>query len=139
MGSLVRDAAGNLYGTTYGGGTYGAGTVFKVTPDGTETVIHSFTNGSDGGQPVSNLTLGRDGNLYGTTVHGGTCSSSITGCGVVFKLTLNGSETVLHTFGDFPDGANPWAGLIWDSRGNLYGTTLNGGTAQKGTVFKVTP
>ena len=137
---LIFDKARNLYGTTQNGGTYGNGTVFKLTPepDGTwsETVLHSF-QGKDGANPIGDLVLDRAGNLYGTTLGGGGHVS-----GLVFKLApdTNGGwiETVLHDF-QGTDGANPGAGLIFDQAGNLYGTTQNGGTYGNGTVFKLIP
>jgi uncharacterized repeat protein (TIGR03803 family) len=98
----------------------------------TETVLHSFT-GSDGAVPVTGLIADRAGNLYGTTVGGGTSSD-----GVVFKLSPGGTETVLHSFTG-SDGAVPEAGLIADRAGNLYGTTVGGGTSSDGVVFKLSP
>ena len=123
---LIFDAAGNLYGTTYAGGTYNYGTVFELTPAAgggwTEKVLHSFSNGTDGGYPVAGLIFDAAGNLYGTTYRGGTY-----GCGTVFELTpaAGGSwtEKVLYSFGNGTDGAYPDAGLIFDAAGNLYGTT----------------
>ena len=131
---LIQDASGNLYGTTYYGGTNRTGTVFKVTPDGVETVLHSFGTGTDGQYPYAGLIQDASGNLYGTTQQGGT-----NGTGTVFKVTPAGVETVLYSFGIAPDGYYPNAGLIQDASGNLYGTTYYGGTNNKGTVFKVTP
>ncbi len=128
--SLIFDRAGNLYGTTTWGGTYGYGTVFELTPNGsggwTETVLYNFTFGTDGAIPYAGVIFDSAGNLYGTTFDGGTY-----GNGTVFELTPNGSggwtETVLHSFSSGIDGANPYAGLILDRAGNLYGTTLDGG------------
>jgi uncharacterized repeat protein (TIGR03803 family) len=142
---LVLDAAGNLYGTTAGGGTYNnSGTVFELTPAGdgswTETVLHDFNNnGMDGFSPEASLTFDRAGNLYGTTQHGGAYDE-----GTVFELTpTNGgswTETVLHSFAGSPDdGANPMAGLVFDASGILYGTTNSGGTYTSGTVFEIEP
>src|SRR5580692_12843049 len=92
--SLIRDAAGNLYSTFgYGGGTSFSGGVFKVAPDGTETVLYSFTGGADGAFPISALVRDSVGNLYGTTTQGGSV-----GAGVVFKVDPSGTETVLHNF-----------------------------------------
>jgi uncharacterized repeat protein (TIGR03803 family) len=118
---LVRDAAGNLYGTTFFGGAHGVGVVFKVSATGTETVLHSFT-GADGGNPFAGLIRDVAGNLYGTTSSGGTDAN-----GVVFKLSPGGSETVLYNFTGGADGAVPRAGLVRDTAGNLYGTTPFGG------------
>jgi uncharacterized repeat protein (TIGR03803 family) len=131
---LIRDAAGNLYGTTARGGTFGNGVVFELTPTGTETVLYSFTGGADGGGPLAGLVRDAAGNLYGTTSGGGAESSR----GVVFKVSPTGTETVLHSFaGHSTDGADPQAGLVRDSAGNLYGTTFYGGAADGGTVFKL--
>jgi uncharacterized repeat protein (TIGR03803 family) len=145
--ALVRDSAGNLYGTTHDGGIDGAGTVFKLTPSGTETVLHSFTfSGTDGGFPLSTLVLGFSGNLIGTTSDGGYFNNSLcagSGCGVIFKVTPSGSLTVLHRFTGGTDGALPFAGLIQDGLGNLYGTTVQGGSTSCdsgygcGMVFKL--
>ena len=136
IAGLVRDAAGNLYGTTHGGGAYGYGTVFKLDTKGTETVLHSFFGGSDGGNSYGGLIRDASGHLYGTTQGGGGTSSS----GVVFKLDKAGNETVLYSFtGTGGDGANPCGGLLRDRAGNLYGTTSSGGAFGLGTVFKVDP
>lgn len=122
---LAIDAQGNLYGTTFSGGIAncsgnGCGTVFKVTPSGTETVLYSFTNGNDGALPKGGLVLDKLGNLYGTTEVG--IASTF---GTVFKLTPSGTETVLHYFaGGTADGADPsYGNLLMDANGNLYGTT----------------
>ncbi len=156
---LITDLSGNLYGTTYeGGGTgcsygRGCGTVFKLAPGGTETVLYSFTGGSDGAQPSAGLIADGAGNLYGTTSSGGAsrqlqCSGTDgfpLGCGVVFKLSppippaTNWTETVLYAFaGEISDGSGP-SGLIFDGAGNLYGITASGGPGNVGTVFKLAP
>ena len=137
---LLMDEAGNLYGTTNGGGTSFLGTVFKLAPDKTESVLHSFTGGSDGAGPVSDLIADASGNLYGTTQYGGT-GNCTGGCGTVFKVTADGQETVLYSFKGVADGASPInrGGLVADAQGNLYGTTLLGGASHAGTVFKVAP
>jgi uncharacterized repeat protein (TIGR03803 family) len=147
---VILDGAGNLYGTTTNGGAHGRGTVFKLTPGAnnawTETTLHSF-DGKNGAFPGANLTFDTSGNLYGTTYSGGNVKNcSPNGCGVVFKLIpgANGkwTETVLHSFSG-EDGANPWAGLIFDSAGNLYGTTNSGGNLEAcsgqgcGVVFEI--
>jgi uncharacterized repeat protein (TIGR03803 family) len=131
---LIRDSHGNLYGTTYLGGTGGAGTVFKVDAHGQETVLHNFTGGSDGWLP-SGGSLVRDsaGNLYGTTPQGGSNDF-----GVVFKIDAKGNETILHTFSG-SDGKIPYGTLILDTAGNLYGTTYQGGAYGGGVVFKIAP
>jgi uncharacterized repeat protein (TIGR03803 family) len=130
---LVMDSNGNLYGTTSSGGAHGVGTVFEVTSTGTETVLYSFTGGPDGGIPYGGLVLDSGGNLYGTTRSGGAYHG-----GTAFELTPSGAETVWHSFGHGSDGKFPYAGLVRDSSGNLYGTTYNGGTAGLGTVFQIT-
>jgi uncharacterized repeat protein (TIGR03803 family) len=128
--ALIQDAAGNLYGTTSSGAS-GFGVVFKLDTANHETVLHVFT-GPDGAIPHGRLVLDGSGNLYGTTSAGG--SSNL---GTVFKIDANRVESVLHNFTGDPDGANPYAGLVMDSSGNLYGTTENGGTYGFGTVFKI--
>ncbi|MGH9208408.1 MAG: choice-of-anchor tandem repeat GloVer-containing protein, partial [Acidimicrobiales bacterium] len=138
---LIADSSGNLYGTTYGGGASQNGVVFKLTPGGTETVLYSFcslTGCSDGAAPQAGLIADSSGNLYGTTAAGGASAACTVGCGVVFKLTPGGTETVLYSFTGGGDGALPEAGLIADSSGNLYGTTEIGGALNSGTVFKLT-
>lgn len=139
--SLIRDKEGNLYGTTSGGGAYGYGTVFEVTPTGEETVLYSFgQNGTDGRSPNGGVVMDGKGNLYGTTEMGGAYSSSCQGygCGTVFKITPSGTETILHSFDENgTDGTFPAAGLVIKA-GNLYGTTSGGGAYGWGTVFKVT-
>jgi uncharacterized repeat protein (TIGR03803 family) len=155
---LLRDAAGNLYGTTFYGGSGncldpfvligGCGVVFKLSAMGTETVLYSFAGPPDGQYPVAGLIPDAAGNLYGTTefggVYNGYCEKpnphNAYTCGVVFKLSPSGTETVLHTFAGYPtDGGNPYAGLLRDAAGNLYGTTLNGGADGSGVVFKLSP
>jgi uncharacterized repeat protein (TIGR03803 family) len=132
-GSIIRDSAGNFYGTTNGGGAAGAGVVFKLDSSGNETVLYSFSGGADGGYPLAGLIRDSDGNFYGTTNGGGASSA-----GVVFKLDTSGSETVLHTFTGGADGGYPlWVVLARDLAGNLYGTTASGGTANEGVVFKI--
>ncbi|MGB8888000.1 MAG: choice-of-anchor tandem repeat GloVer-containing protein [Candidatus Korobacteraceae bacterium] len=141
--SLIFDAAGNLYGTTYEGGIHGAGTVFELSPGQgggwTEKVLHSFGSGTDGAYPLYGVSLtGSAGNLYGTTYEGG-----IHGLGTVFELSPSGggnwTEKVLHSFGSGADGASPYAELIFDTSGNLYGTTFAGGIHSSGTVFELSP
>ena len=132
---VIQYTDGNFYGTTSAGGANGDGIVFKITPTGAETVIHSFGNGSDGTEPWGTLIVGTDGNFYGTTVSGGTHSNA----GTVFKITPTGVETVLYSFGSVGDGTHPFAALIQGTDGNFYGTTLTGGANGAGTVFKLTP
>jgi uncharacterized repeat protein (TIGR03803 family) len=131
---VVRDPAGNLYGTTINGGASGWGTVFKLDATGKETVLYSFTGGADGSEPFAGLVRDAAGNLYGTTASGGT---SPFGNGVVFKLDTTGKETVLYTFTGGADGGEPFAALVKDAAGNLYGTTIAGGAFGQGTVFKL--
>jgi uncharacterized repeat protein (TIGR03803 family) len=138
QGTLVRDGQGNLYGTTIYGGAHGKGAVFKVTPSGVETVLHSFAGGSDGAYPNGGLVADAHGNLYGTTSVGGSALCNV-GCGTVFKIAASGAKTILYRFKGAPDGESPSAGLILDSASNLYGTTLTGGSHGDGTVFKLTP
>ena len=136
LAGLVLDKKGNLYGTTLLGGAYGGGTVFEVTPSGTETILHSFDpNGTDGSYPYGRLVRDKKGNLYGTTSTGGAY-----GYGAVFEVTPSGTETILHSFdANGTDGYSPFAALVLDKGGNLYGTTENGGTYDYGTVFELTP
>ncbi|HEY3778975.1 MAG TPA: choice-of-anchor tandem repeat GloVer-containing protein [Rhizomicrobium sp.] len=140
QGGLVADNAGNLYGTTSTGGAYGGGgTVFRVAPDGTEMVLYSFTGYSDGLGPYSGVILDKQGNIYGTTVLGGGTGCGENGCGTVFKLAPDGTETVLHAFTGGSDGSQPIGDLVIDKEGNLYGTTDSGGAGYEGVVFKLTP
>jgi uncharacterized repeat protein (TIGR03803 family) len=134
VASLVRDSAGNLYGTTQDRGTSDWGVVFKLDANGKESVLHSFTGGADGATPLAGMILDSAGNLYGTALQGGPPCGLFT-CGVVFKIDSTGNETVLHGFTG-TDGANPEAGLLRDSAGNLYGTTSAGGSGY-GIVFKL--
>lgn len=157
---LIQDEAGNLYGTTLAGGDlncapapgFGCGSVFKLKPNGKEIALYSFTGGADGFEPVAGVVQDSKGNLYGTAGSGGDLSCAPgegSGCGVVFKVSPNGKETVLYSFGGGSDGASPAAGLIWDGKGNLYGTTPYGGDLSSsnpscggigcGVVFKLTP
>jgi uncharacterized repeat protein (TIGR03803 family) len=162
---VILDSSGNLYGTAPQGGKHGSGVVFKLTPRAhgpwAQTVLYDFTGITDGNSPFGGLTFDSGGNLYGVTYVGGDTSVNCygnTGCGVVFKLTPARSgawtETVLHAFTGGADGAVPLLGVILDSRGNVYGTTLFGGDtaannclggdgfgvpAGCGVVFKLTP
>jgi len=141
-GGVIVDAAGNLYGTAAGGGAYGYGTVFELSPqsDGTwtESTLHEFGNGNDGKAPQSTLIFDAAGNLYGNTWAGGAYTY-----GTAFKLTPQTggkwSEKLLHNFGNNKDGQNPAAGLVFDTAGNLYGTTAGGGNYSHGTAFELTP
>jgi uncharacterized repeat protein (TIGR03803 family) len=143
MFPLIRDSAGNVYGTTlYGGNrscaTNGCGTVFKVDSHGTETVLYRFTGGTDGEYPKAGVVRDSAGNLYGTTSQGGDLScANGSGCGTVFKIDSVGNKTVLYTFAGGTDGSSPLGGLLRDAGGTLYGTTQGGGVYSEGTVFKV--
>jgi len=138
-GPLIMDTAGNLYGTTRGGGASVDGTVFRLDTSGNLTVLHSFVEPNlDGKNPYAGLTMDASGNLYGTTANGGSPGNCPDRCGTVFKLDISGNLTVLHSFtGSSGDGAYPYAGLIMDSSGNLYGTTSGGGAPGYGIVFKL--
>jgi uncharacterized repeat protein (TIGR03803 family) len=137
--SLILDKHGNLYGTTYAGGKYGFGTIFKLTPGGQETVLYSFSGIPDAGNPVGRLLMDSKGNLFGTTSYGGRFDS-----GTVFELSAAGKESVLYSFTGGADGAYPFDGLVIDGAGNLFGTTELGGNFGNscplgcGVVFKVT-
>jgi uncharacterized repeat protein (TIGR03803 family) len=152
QGGLIFDQAGNLYGTTAGGGTgtgcptsnggTGCGIVFKLTPDSSgnwqETILHNFTNDhKDGWNPLSNLIMDRSGNLYGTTFFGGPAG----GGGTVFELRhLGGSwkEEILFSFSCGRDGCSPYSGLVFDKAGDLFGTTVGGGNSTgNGVVYKL--
>lgn len=137
VAALILDPAGNLYGTTQNGGKTGYGTVFKINRAAQETVLHNFKfETPDGVHPVARLVRDGRGNLYGTTQFGGSSANN----GVVFGLSASGSESILYTFKGGADGSAPLAGLVRDSKGNLYGTTFAAdGTSPKGVVFKLTP
>lgn len=141
VGALVMDAQGNLYGSTWEGGSASGGTVFKLTPNGEETDLHVFTGqGGDGFLSKAGVIIDGNGNLYGTTIKGG-----LSGYGTVYKVDPSGNETVLYSFSGGTDGAYPYASLVLDGKGNLYGTTYEGGNLSCqapygcGTVFKVDP
>ena len=144
---LIFDAAGNAYGTTVTGGSSDCGTVFELSPAGggqwQQTVLHSFNCFDEGKNPYGGVTLDSQGNLYGTTVAGGSngiCTGD--GCGVVYKLAHSGgswTETVLYSFGDSPDAAGPGGAVVFDRAGNLLGTTPDGGAFAAGTIFELSP
>ncbi len=166
---VIRDSNGVLYGTTFGGGAYGAGAVFELAPPAkastsvvapwTEKSLYSFTGGGDGGFPDmlgGSLAFDAAGNLYGTTLYGGnsSCNSPLGACGVVFKLTNskgNWTVSVLHAFAggfsnNYPpsDGANPYGGVVLDAQGNVYGATTSGGYGIGcaygcGIIYQMTP
>jgi uncharacterized repeat protein (TIGR03803 family) len=142
-GGLIFDSAGNLYGTTYRGGTSDDGTVYQLTPPTqqggawTETILYSFSGGADGNGPQGDLIFDAAGNLYGTTDNGGS-----PGNGIVFQLTPGQggiwTETILHRFTS-NEGTSPRAALIFDSKGSLYGTLANDGQFGAGGVFRLKP
>jgi uncharacterized repeat protein (TIGR03803 family) len=146
IGDLIFDASGNIYGTTVQGGKphscggAGCGTVFKLARSGgtwTATVLYQFLGLTDAAFPNGGVIFDASGNLYGTT-----CCGTLSNSGTVFELTPEGgswSEKILYTFQGTTDGKEPVAGLIFDSLGNLYGTTIFGGSGLGGTVFKLTP
>jgi uncharacterized repeat protein (TIGR03803 family) len=134
--SLTADLAGNLYGTTSAGGAQDKGTVFRLAPDGTESVLYAFSGGADGGPPAGSLTLDTEGNLYGTAGGGAQ------GKGVVFKLAPDGTQTVLYAFSGGADGGPPYGSLIRDAKGNLYGVGAGGNQncfGGCGAIFKLAP
>ena len=130
-GPLIQASDGNFYGTTFGGGANNFGTVFKMAPDGTTSVIHDFNFSPDGGHPNAGLVQATDGNFYGTTGYGGTL-----GFGTVYKLTPGGTYTVLYTF-DQTTGAYPLVTLTQHTNGTLYGDTQKGGTGPNNCGFGV--
>ncbi len=149
-GGLIKDGKGNFFGTTGAGGNFngacageGCGTIFELKSDGTKQTLYAFQGGSDGVGPLGGVIKDKSGNLYGTTDSGGTdCDGQGIGCGTVFKIASGGTETLLHTFQGGSDGRAPYAGLILDGAGNLFGTTGGGGGSGCGglgcgTVFKI--
>ena len=145
---LILDSAGNAYGAAEFGGAYGYGVVFELSPNGgnrwTERILYEFKGepGGDGATPHASLVFDSAGDLYGTTVNGGFSGNCNGGCGVVFKLTPASqglwAETVLHRFTGRTDGATPYAGVILDAAGNVYGTTNTGGSSGSGVVYELT-
>jgi uncharacterized repeat protein (TIGR03803 family) len=141
---LVMDSAGNLYGTSVQGGTFGSGTVFQLSPSSsgwTHTVLYNFTGRADGGEPYKGVTLDSHGDLYGTAVTGGggSCEG---GCGVAYKLSNSGgiwTQSVLHAFSGGDDGSGPGSPVAIDQHGNLYGTTPTGGANGFGVVYGIEP
>src|SRR5579872_2989092 len=137
VGVIAQGRDGNLWSTTLFGGTNNMGTAFKLTPGGKLTVIYNFT--STTGQPASGLTLGANGNFYGTTFNGGTGTACSGGCGTVFELTPSGKLTILWNFEGGNDGESPYSGPIEATDGNFYGTTYQGGANAFGTIYQLTP
>jgi len=164
FGTLTFDSSGNLYGTSLYGGDFtncpstGCGAIWEISPGSggvwTETVLHTFAGGTDGATPYAGLVADGAGNLYGATAYGGNSHATQChpqGCGVIFELSpaLGGgwTETILHAFSGGRDGNGPWSGLIFDSAGNLYGSTFSGGELTGsacapygcGVVFELSP
>ncbi len=140
-GDLIWDQQGNMYGTTAWGGTFTEGTVYELTPSGngyTESVLYSFSRSADGGDPLAGLVPDNKGNLFGTASRGG-----INDQGVIFELSyaagVGWTEKVLYSFQNADDGSYPLGGLTFDSAGNLYGTTVDGGSGGYGTFFELSP
>ena len=136
-GAVVQGVDGNFYGTTERGGDNNDGTVFKITPGGVLTTLHSF-DGKDGSQPYAGLVQATNGLFYGTTLEGGANNICDQGCGTVFRITPGGTLTTLHSF-DGRDSSNPSTGLIQATNGNFYGTTSQGGANGYGSIFKMEP
>jgi len=137
-GGLVMDASGNMYGVTTSGGSAGYGTVYKITKTGTVTTLHSFTGQPDGAFPLGILAIDKAGNLYGTTPNGGDpkCTTEQQGCGIVFEIDTHGKEHILHSF-LAAEGGLPYAGVVLDAVGNLYGSTSGFSTYNWGSLFKL--
>ena len=139
FGSLVFDSAGNIYGTTFAGGGHSQGTVFTLTRANgwAESVLYSFTGGSDGGSPYNGVAFDSAGNLYGTTPVGGSA-----GAGTVYELSPSAGGwtlTTLYSFTGGDDGANPIGGVAVDAQGNVYGTTTADGSGENGTLWELSP
>ena len=148
VNSLTIGKSGNLYGITLYGGYKGGqgGTVFKITPSGKYSILHAFTGAPDGQNPWGSLTLDGAGNIYGTTSLGGNSVSTpckprrgTPGCGIVYKLSPKGVETILYNFNGGSDGSFPKGNLILDSAGNLYGAATEGGPDSYGYLFQLSP
>jgi uncharacterized repeat protein (TIGR03803 family) len=133
-GIIAQGRDGNLYSSTCYGGVNDGGAIFQITPAGALTLLYSFPGPTGATQPCGGLTLGTDGNFYGTTYYGGT-----NGAGEIFKITPSGTLSVLYSFNGTSDGANPYAPPIQGTDGNWYGTTRFGGAYVGGTVYKLTP
>jgi uncharacterized repeat protein (TIGR03803 family) len=142
---LVMDAAGNIYGTSVQGGDFGSGTVWVLSPSPSgwhHTVLYSFKGADDGGEPYKGVTLDSQGNLYGTTVTGGSGQGCEGGCGVVYKLTKSGdtwTQSVIYAFNGGDDGSGPGSGVTIDANGNVYGMTPTGGAYGVGVIYELQP
>jgi uncharacterized repeat protein (TIGR03803 family) len=132
--ALVQATDGNFYGATSSGGTFGYGTIFRINRTGKVTILHSF-DFTDGANPAAALVQGSDGNFYGTTPYGGS-TACVLGCGTVFKITLAGTFTTLHSFDQTE--TYPYSELIQASDGSFYGTTQYGGDFGDGTIYRIT-
>jgi uncharacterized repeat protein (TIGR03803 family) len=146
VAGLAQDRAGNLYGTANGCGAFGSGTVYKIDPAGTETVLHAFSGGADGNSPQAAPILDDAGNLYGGTTFGGTGCNGDNGCGIIYKVAPDGTETILYSFRDLVDGLSVAGKLFRDKSGTLFGATQMGGATFScnrplgcGTVFELSP
>ncbi|HTK79302.1 MAG TPA: choice-of-anchor tandem repeat GloVer-containing protein [Rhizomicrobium sp.] len=136
-GGVIADRAGNLYGVTQGGGVNGLGVVYKLAPDGTETLVHTFQGiccGIDGSFPIGDLTFDAAGNMYGATTNGGSPAD----LGSVYEVKADGTELVLHGFAGGADGSTPIGGAVIGKDGSLYGATYTGGASNVGTVYRIT-
>jgi uncharacterized repeat protein (TIGR03803 family) len=139
-GGVVRDAKGNVYGTTYEAGVPDNGTLYEVSADGNETTLHAFGGyPSDGANPTeAGVLKDKNGNLYGVTYFGGSGSACPGGCGAVYKLSKSGRYAVLHSFaGGTTDGCYPYGTPVIDNEGNLYGTAVSCGASKAGIVWKI--
>lgn len=132
QGAVALDAQGDVWGTTFAGGTDGFGTVFRISKKGAETLVHDFASYRDGARPVAGLTPDGHGNFFGTTTYGG-------GAGTVYRVNSAGKVKILYRFYNVPDGAVPWGGVAIDAAGTLYGTTANGGAHGFGSIYRLTP
>ena len=132
-GTLIRTSDGRFYGMTSDGGSFDRGTVYRMEPTGEVTVLHSFAGGEDGSHPAGALLRAADGNLYGTTSNGGSSDH-----GTAFRITLDGSLTILHAFDGINDGSYPASGLFQGTDGNFYGVTLSSSDSFHGTAYRMT-
>jgi uncharacterized repeat protein (TIGR03803 family) len=131
LGGVAIDSSGNIYGTTWLGGVYSLGTVFRLDSNGTGKVLYSFAGGSDGANPIGGPVLDQAGNLYGATSAGGPSYF-----GTLYMIDASGNESVLHSFAGSTDGAYPYSHLLVDPAGNLFGTASQGGCCGLGTMFE---
>jgi uncharacterized repeat protein (TIGR03803 family) len=130
LGGVALDSSGNIYGTTWLGGVFSLGTVFRLDGSGQETVLHSFAGASDGANPIGGPVLDKAGNLFGATSAGGPHF------GILYKIDTADNESVMYSFSGGTDGAYPYAHLLVDAAGNLFGTASQGGCCGQGTVFE---